>query len=320
MVPWDSPLVLTGSQEEIDEASYRLNRVGYKARTLLFDAWVSASLPLKTVHLMEPAGLYEAMKANNAPVIVDVRLPTEWMGLRIGQVINMPLNQLDRLSSKLDPSEPVVAVCNSAYRSSLALGILEREGFAKATSLEGGSQAWIEAGYPVFGSETRQSPATLGTIAKKEIKLPGRISPVELKSLILDLPGTFDLVDIRPASFFSDFHLPQSINSDLSDLLSNPAYLVGTGPLIIVDRDGTLSMMAAGMLFQKTKREIKALRGGLEAYWEESNLHGMVLEKSVLPEHKTLPAASPPVMAPPAQPVAPVQQTPEKPKKKSAGC
>lgn len=320
MVPWDSPLVLTGSREEIDEASYRLNRVGYKARALLFDAWSSASLPLKTVDLMEPSALYDAMKAGSAPIIVDVRLPTEWMGLRIGQVINMPLNQLARLSSKLDPSEPVVAVCNSAYRSSLALGILEREGFAKATSLRGGSQAWIDAGYPVFGSETGKSPAAPGTTAKKEIKLPGRISPIELKSLILDLPGTFDLVDIRPASFFSDFHLPQSINADLADLLSNPAYLVGTGPLIIVDRDGTLSMMAAGMLFQKTKREIKALRGGLEAYWEESDLHEMVQEKSVFPEHKTLPAASPPVMGPPAQPTAPVQQTPEKPKKKSAGC
>ncbi len=80
------------------------------------------------------------MKSGNAPVIVDVRLPTEWMGLRIGKVINMPLNQLDYLSSKLDPTQPVVAVCNSAYRSNLALGILERNGFEKATSLKGGAR------------------------------------------------------------------------------------------------------------------------------------------------------------------------------------
>ncbi|MBU0463812.1 MAG: MBL fold metallo-hydrolase [Proteobacteria bacterium] len=319
MIPWGVPLVITGSQEEVDEAAFRLNRVGYSTRALLFDSWVAESLPLKTVELMAPQTLYEAMKAGNAPVIVDVRLPTEWMGLRIGQVINMPLNQLAQLSSKLDPAEPVVAVCNSAYRSSLALGILEQKGFAKVTSLKGGSQAWIDAGYPVFGSDSQKSPAIQGATEKKEIKLPGRVSPAELKSLIMDLPGTFDLVDIRPPSFYTDFHLPQSVNVDLADLLSNPAHLVGAGPLIIVDRDGTLAMMAAGMLFSKTKRDIKALRGGLEAYWSESEFQGVA--KATTQPQKTLsvPAVAPSQNSAP-QPVVPVPQTPEKPKKKSAGC
>jgi hydroxyacylglutathione hydrolase len=319
MIPWGAPLVITGNREEINEAALRLNRVGYSARGLVFDSWVAASLPLKTVDLLAPKTLYEQMKAGTAPVIVDVRLPTEWMGLRIGQVINMPLNQLAHLSSKLDPAEPVVAVCNSAYRSSLALGILEQKGFTKATSLKGGSQAWIDAGYPVFGSDNQKAQATQGTAAKKEIKLPGRISPAELKSLIMDLPGTFDLVDIRPPDFYTDFHLPQSLNVDLADLLANPAYLVGAGPLIIVDRDGTLSMMAAGILFNKTKRDIKALRGGLEAYWSESEFQGMFKENTAPLKQQPGPAAAPSKMNI-LQPNVPVQQTPEKPKKKSAGC
>ncbi|WP_413910489.1 MBL fold metallo-hydrolase [Desulfobacula sp.] len=319
MIPWGVPLVITGSQEEVDEAAFRLNRVGYNTRALLFDSWVAESLPLKTVELMAPQTLYEAMKAGNAPIIVDVRLPTEWMGLRIGQVINMPLNQLAQLSGKLDPAEPVVAVCNSAYRSSLALGILEQKGFAKVTSLKGGSQAWIDAGYPVFGSDSQKSQTIQSTVVKKEIKLPGRISPAELKSLIIDLPGTFDLVDIRPPSAFSDFHLPQSMNVDLADLLSNPSHLVGTGPLIIVDRDGTLAMMAAGMLFNKTKREIKALRGGLEGYWSESEFQGVIKETAQPEKTLSVPAVAPSQNSVP-QPVVPVPQTPEKPKKKSAGC
>jgi hydroxyacylglutathione hydrolase len=319
MIPWGSPLVLTGSREEIDEAVYRLHRVGYAAGELLFDDWISASLPLKSFELMEPAVLYDAMKSGTAPVIVDVRLPAEWMGLRIGQVINLPLNQLSVLSSKLDPSQPVVAVCNSAYRSSLALGILEQRGFVKATSLKGGSQAWIDAGYPVFGSDTNKNPVDKLAMAKREIKMPSRISSSQLKSLILDLPGSFDLVDIRPADFYSDFHLPQSINVDIVDLLSNPAYLVGTGPLIIVDRDGTLALMAAGMLYQKTKREIKALTGGLEAYWEESGLQQMLRQPEGNRPSAPVPNLSPtaPTLPPPPAPASPV---PDKPKKKSAGC
>lgn len=319
MVPWGSPLVLTGSREEIEEALFRLHRVGYTAKAMPFNDWVSAGLPQKSVELMAPEALHDAMKVGKAPVIVDVRLPTEWMGLRIGRVINMPLNQLGVMSSKLDPGQPVVAVCNSAYRSSLALGILEQKGFAKATSLKGGSQAWIDAGYPVFGSDTVKTHGTSAAVAKREIKMPSRISPDQLKGLILDLPGSFDLVDIRPPAMFADFHLPQSMNVDITDLLSSPAYLVGTGPLIIVDRDGTLASMAAGMLYPKTKREIKALTGGLEAYWNQSGIPQM----SPSSAGGLSPATSPPLSSPvpasnPNQ--APSSTVPEKPKKKSAGC
>ena len=63
---------------------------------------------------------------------------------------------------------------------------------------------------------------------------------------------------------------------DIADLLHNPAWLTGAGALVIVDRDGSLAMMVAGILSQKTERPIKALYGGVEAYWEESELRGAV--------------------------------------------
>jgi rhodanese-related sulfurtransferase len=80
---------------------------------------------------------------------VDVRLPKEWITLRIGTVLNLPLNDLAELSGLLNPKEPVVVVCNSAYRSSMAAGVLERNGFKKPRNLMGGSEAWRKAGYPV---------------------------------------------------------------------------------------------------------------------------------------------------------------------------
>ncbi|MBU4333993.1 MAG: rhodanese-like domain-containing protein, partial [Candidatus Omnitrophica bacterium] len=247
------------------------------------------------------------------------------MGLRIGKVINLPLNQLENLSSKLDPTQPVVAVCNSAYRSSMAVGVLERKGFTKASSLNGGSEAWINAGFPVFGAQVEQSPKTIVALTpKREINLPGRIASSELKSMIMDLPGTFDLVDIRPVEQFADYHLPGSVNVDIVDLMSNPAYLVGTGPLIIIDRDGSLSMIIAGMLFQKTQRQIKALRGGLETYWSESEIKDLMNSK--IPTTPMTSGSSQKMQVPVSQPSMPVMQTqpetqiPQKPKKKSAGC
>lgn len=153
MVPWGSELVLAGDMDLLKEALHRLHRVGYKADIITLESWKNAKLSVKTANPIAPRGLYDLMQKREAPLIVDVRLPAEWMALRIGTVLNLPLSHLAELSSKLDPEEPVVVVCNSAYRSSMAAGILERKGFQKARNLEGGSQAWIEAGLPVHEGE-----------------------------------------------------------------------------------------------------------------------------------------------------------------------
>ena len=311
MVPWGARLVLLGEPADLREATLRLHRVGYTvAGTLTMDAWKKAGLPIARNEMVKPASLYAQMKKGTAPIIVDVRLPAEWMSLRIGTVVNLPLNRLAALSAKLDPTQPAVAVCNSAYRSSMAVGILERKGFTKAASMDGGSEAWIEAGLPVYSAETKAAAAA----PKRDIRLAERICANELKRLMLDLPGTFDLVDIRPAKQFADYALPGARNVDLADLLNNAAYLTGAGPLIIVDRDGSVGLMLGGILSQKTQRQIKVVYGGMEAYWAESELKGAV---RAVP----LPAAAPrPGAASGAPSGAPPALPPAIPRRKSAGC
>jgi rhodanese-related sulfurtransferase/glyoxylase-like metal-dependent hydrolase (beta-lactamase superfamily II) len=315
MVPWtmheSDKLVVLGSKAELKEALYRLHRIGYEAGVLTPETWKAAKLPTKKVDFIKPSELYSQMKAGTGPIIVDVRLPNEWMGLRIGKVLNLPLTHLSELSSKLDPSQPVVTVCNSAYRSSLAIGLLEAKGFQKVTSLAGGSEAWIDAGLPVYGAEVTK-PAAGPAPVKREIRLADRMSADELRRLAKDLPGTFDLVDIRPADQFKDYHIPGSRNADIAEVLNNPAYLTGAGPLILVDRDGSLAMQIAGILSQKTQRTIKALHGGLEAYWKDSGWKDAA-KAVAAPPSPALPAA-------PAKPDSPKAEPPKAPKKKSAGC
>jgi rhodanese-related sulfurtransferase len=259
----EGKLVLCGSPEELKEALYRLNRVGYRAGVITMDSWRKAGLPLAKSALVSPKELHTAMVDGTAPLIVDVRLPSEWMAMRIGNVVNLPLTHLAELSAKLDPSQPVVTVCNSAYRSSMAMGVLERKGFAKVRSMTGGSEAWKNAGFPVYGAEASgAAPAD----PVRAVKLPERISPADLHRLVTDLPGTFELVDIRPPAQFADYGLPGSKNVDIADLIGNAAFLAGPVPLIIVDRDGTLAMVAGGIISQKTERPIKVLMGGLSGY------------------------------------------------------
>jgi glyoxylase-like metal-dependent hydrolase (beta-lactamase superfamily II)/rhodanese-related sulfurtransferase len=320
MVPWEAKKVVAGDEEQIREALYRLNRIGYTAQAVLVDGWKQAGLPVTANNRIHPRELYGQMQTKDSPLVVDVRLPAEWMALRIGSVVNIPLNELGRGGSTLDPGDRVVTVCNSAYRSSMALGILERQGFTQVSSLEGGSQAWIDAGLPVLEAQAR---GTTDATPKRQVRLAERISAAELKRMILDLPGTFTLVDIRPPAHYDDYNLPDSVNVETADLLENPAYLTGVGPLVIVDRDGSLAMMVAGILSQKSDRPVKALYGGLAAYWDESDLGGLTAT-SVLPGR---PAASSARTAAPIRPRGSASPMPTKPqvpaaksKKRSAGC
>ena len=336
MAPWSSKVVLAGSETELKEAVHRLHRVGYEAQTVTLQAWEKAGLPLATSALIKPAALYALMQQEAAPIVVDVRLPEEWMGVKIGTVVNLPLNHLAALAAaKLDPTMPTVTVCNSAYRSSMAVGILQRLGFAQVSSLEGGTEEWIEQGLPVLKGDAGMGPrVSPKNIVARQIRLPERISADELMRLMMDLPGSFELVDIRPQEHFADYNLPGAANVDIVDLLQDPSYLVGAGALVIVDRDGSLAMAVAGILSQKTERPVKALYGGMEAYWTQAELNRAV-SATQIPSGIRPPAGragdGPPALksqpppevgkpaAPPA-PSAPATPAPEQPKKKSAGC
>ena len=146
------------------------------------------------------------------------------------------------------------------------------------------------------------------TPAWGEIRLPDIISPAELNRLITDLPGTFEIVDIRPPEKFDDYHIPDSRNVAIPELVNNPVYLQPTTPLIIVDRDGSIAMAVGGIFAQRTQRPVKVLHGGLEAYWREAGLQ----------------AAKPPAAAPsPPPPGAPQTAPPAQPApaaRRSAGC
>jgi len=159
----------------------------------------------------------------------------------------------------------------------------------------------------------------LAAPAVQSVTLPQRIAAAELKRMLLDLPGMFEIVDVRPPAPYADFSLPGSINASIADVIANPAYLKGVVPLIIVDRDGSLAMAVGGILSQKTRRSIRVLYGGLEAYWSDS----AALLPPVVPApasvHSVKPAASVPANARPAAPAsAPAGR--ETPTKKSAGC
>ncbi len=91
--------------------------------------------------------------------LIDIRAESQIAadGLIPGALV-VPRNVLEW---RLDPSSPhrhpqapqadarVIVVCNEGYQSSLVAATLQELGFDRATDLDGGFQAWREAGLPV---------------------------------------------------------------------------------------------------------------------------------------------------------------------------
>jgi len=62
-------------------------------------------------------------------LVVDVRSKGEYAaGARPGS-LNIPLGELERNLSRLDPAKPVIVCCASGTRSAMAAGILRKNGF-----------------------------------------------------------------------------------------------------------------------------------------------------------------------------------------------
>jgi rhodanese-related sulfurtransferase len=92
-------------------------------------------------------------------LLIDIRSESQRArdGLMPGATV-VPRNELEwRLDPGSDyrdaelarPDAELVIVCNKGYQSSLAAATLKDMGFDRATDLDGGFQAWREAGLPV---------------------------------------------------------------------------------------------------------------------------------------------------------------------------
>lgn len=84
-------------------------------------------------------------------VILDIRTPEEFAAGHIAGAINIDYYAADFEAQlgDLDLEVPYVMYCNSGNRSSNALPLMDSIGFSEVYELDGGIQAWFNAGNPV---------------------------------------------------------------------------------------------------------------------------------------------------------------------------
>lgn len=305
VVPFTQPLILVGADDEIREGIFRLRRIGYDrvAARLPDDpaAWRAAGLEVRSSKVIAPADLAAVMAKGEEPLIVDVRSADEYADLRLGDVGNIPVTESDRFATTLAKDRPVVMVCNSAYRSSMAVGLAERLGFVDVASLDGGLDAWVAAGLPTIGRMAK-AMATPETLA-----LPEPIDATMLSKVLSEQPAVYAVVDLRPAAQFAEWSIPGSKNVAVDAIAAHVDSLGATMRIVLVDRDGSFAFAVGGALMAKRPdRVLRVLHGGLQRFHRDVVLGG------VLPMSR----AAPPNASPPTTPAAPAAQ----PKKRSAGC
>ena len=79
--------------------------------------------------------------------VLDVREDDEWTAGRIEGAVHIPLGELDRRVSELDPDRPVVTVCRSGGRASKAAELLSAAGL-NAEVMDGGMTQWAKDQLP----------------------------------------------------------------------------------------------------------------------------------------------------------------------------
>jgi rhodanese-related sulfurtransferase len=116
---------------------------------------------------LEPADALRAQQ--RGALLIDTRCGDDRRRLgKIPGAEHVPLSvlpwRLDPMSEHrdarlADPTREVVLFCNDGYSSSLAAASLQRLGYARATDVIGGANAWIAAGLPVERSEPASAPS-----------------------------------------------------------------------------------------------------------------------------------------------------------------
>lgn len=97
----------------------------------------------------DAAALIEEQKDNPFFAIIDLRTREEYLKSTLGDTSNVDfyMDNFEQVISGFDRKMPYLIYCASGRRSGQALEIMKDLGFQEVYNLEGGLEAWVEAGY-----------------------------------------------------------------------------------------------------------------------------------------------------------------------------
>ena len=143
LVPGGKPIALVvGSADSAAKARLDLARIGFDDLV----GYVEADSIKETQQLSQVSvcDLKNGLKSGDTPLVLDVRTPGEWGSGHIEGAQHIPLPKLAAGLSALPKDKPLLVLCGSGYRSSIAASLLLRHGFSRVRNVMGGMAAYQE--------------------------------------------------------------------------------------------------------------------------------------------------------------------------------
>jgi rhodanese-related sulfurtransferase len=123
-------------------------------------AWVQVNgheAAVPSISVQEAPGWLDAHHA----AVLDVREPAEYAAGHVPGAVSVPQADLALRLDELPSQRDVLVVCHSGARSLRSARFLKAVGYDRVTNLEGGTQAWMQAGHPVERADVAPvQPAT----------------------------------------------------------------------------------------------------------------------------------------------------------------
>lgn len=108
---------------------------------------------------LSPTDLKRLLDETPSLAVIDVRTPLEFDEVHVPGARNLPLGDLapKRLvdNGQLPADEPIYLLCHSGTRARKAADQFLAAGYDNTLVVEGGTQAWIEAGLPVTRGQAK---------------------------------------------------------------------------------------------------------------------------------------------------------------------
>ena len=142
---------------------------------------------LQVKNAIAPRDLHRVLAEGGPNQLLDVRTPAEFAAAHVPGAKLIPLDALDPASfarARVSEEIPVYVLCQSGGRARKAIERLERAGIRGCVLVEGGTQAWIDAGLPVNRGQSnilplmRQVQITVGFISALGAVLALAVNPL----------------------------------------------------------------------------------------------------------------------------------------------
>ncbi len=141
----DSPILVIAEDEKRNkEAIMRLGRIGFdQVKGFLKEGLNSLKDHPDLVSQTKRISAQALSEQKEKFLIIDIRSESEWESGHIAGSINIPLTQLGKRLAEIPREKAAVAHCQGGYRSSIAVSLLEKQGYENVFDLVGGYKAWL---------------------------------------------------------------------------------------------------------------------------------------------------------------------------------